>query len=50
MVKKNGWFAARTIGTEDIYKIYPESFLSKDHLKKMIDEAQTIVNAAILNN
>lgn len=44
---KNGWFAARPSGTEDIYKIYAESFLSKDHLNKIIDEAQTIVNAAL---
>jgi phosphoglucomutase len=46
---KNGWFAARPSGTEDIYKIYAESFVSKDHLKKIIDEAQTIVNAALMN-
>ena len=44
---ENGWFAARPSGTEDIYKIYAESFLSKDHLKKIIDEAQTIVNDAL---
>ncbi len=43
----NGWFAARPSGTEDIYKIYAESFLNKDHLKKIIDEAQMIVNAAL---
>ena len=43
----NGWFAARPSGTEAIYKIYAESFVSKDHLKKIIDEAQTIVNAAL---
>ncbi len=42
---QNGWFAARPSGTEDIYKIYAESFLSKDHLEKIIAEAQTIVNA-----
>jgi phosphoglucomutase len=47
VVAENGWFAARPSGTEDIYKIYAESFLSKDHLKKIIDEAQTIVNAAL---
>ncbi len=41
---ENGWFAARPSGTEDIYKIYAESFLSKDHLEKIIDEAQIIVN------
>jgi phosphoglucomutase len=44
---ENGWFAARPSGTEDIYKIYAESFLSKDHLKKIIDEAQTIVSDAL---
>jgi phosphoglucomutase len=44
---ENGWFAARPSGTEDIYKIYGESFLSRDHLKKIVDEAQTIVNAAL---
>lgn len=44
---ENGWFAARPSGTEDIYKIYAESFLSRDHLKKIIDEAQTIVNDAL---
>jgi phosphoglucomutase len=41
---KNGWFAARPSGTEDIYKIYAESFLGKDHLQKIFDEAQLIVN------
>jgi phosphoglucomutase len=50
VVTKNGWFAARPSGTEDIYKIYAESFLNKEHLKKIIDEAQTIVNAALLTN
>ena len=49
VITKNGWFAARPSGTEDIYKIYAESFLSKDHLKKIIIEAQTIVNDALLS-
>ena len=44
---KNGWFAARPSGTEDIYKIYAESFLGKDHLQKIFDEAQSIVNTAL---
>ncbi len=44
---KNSWFAARPSGTEDIYKIYGESFLDKNHLNKIIDEAQTIVNGAL---
>jgi len=44
---ENGWFAARPSGTEDIYKIYAESFLGKEHLKQIIDEAQAIVNDAL---
>jgi phosphoglucomutase len=44
---ENGWFVARPSGTEAIYKIYAESFLSKEHLKKIIEEAQTTVNALI---
>ncbi|MEO8772271.1 MAG: phosphoglucomutase (alpha-D-glucose-1,6-bisphosphate-dependent) [Ferruginibacter sp.] len=48
VITENAWFAARPSGTEDIYKIYAESFLSKDHLKKMIDEAQKIVDTSML--
>ena len=44
---KSGWFAARPSGTEDIYKIYVESFLGKDHLHSIQEEAQTIVNDAL---
>lgn len=40
----NGWFAARPSGTEDIYKIYAESFVSADHLKTLQTEAQKLVN------
>jgi phosphoglucomutase len=40
---KNGWFAARPSGTEDIYKIYGESFRGPDHLKQIQEEAQAIV-------
>jgi phosphoglucomutase len=47
IVIKNGWFVARPSGAEDIYKIYAESFLNIDHLKKIIDEAHTILNAAL---
>ena len=43
----NGWFAARPSGTEAIYKIYAESFISKDHLKQILAEAQSIVNGAL---
>jgi phosphoglucomutase len=44
---ENGWFAARPSGTEDIYKIYAESFLGADHLRRVLEEAQTIVNDAL---
>jgi phosphoglucomutase len=47
VITENGWFAARPSGTEDIYKIYGESFLGKDHLKKIMNEAQDIVNSAL---
>lgn len=46
VVTENGWFAARPSGTEDIYKIYAESFRGIDHLRNIQEEAQTIVNAA----
>ena len=44
---ENGWFAARPSGTEDVYKIYAESFQGADHLKQIQTEAQALVNAAI---
>ena len=44
---ENGWFAARPSGTEDIYKIYAESFLGEDHLKRLVEEAQVLVDTAI---
>ncbi len=47
VVAKSGWFAARPSGTEDIYKIYAESFLGADHLHRIQAEAQTIVSAAL---
>ena len=47
VVTANGWFAARPSGTEDIYKIYTESFISEDHLKQIQEEAKGIVLAAI---
>ncbi len=46
VVTENGWFAARPSGTEDIYKIYAESFKGTDHLQKILAEAQEIVNSA----
>ncbi len=44
---ENGWFAARPSGTEDVYKIYAESFHGEDHLKRIQTEAQALVTAAI---
>ena len=44
---ESGWFAARPSGTEDIYKIYAESFRGADHLRRILEEAQTIVSAAL---
>jgi len=46
VVTDNGWFAARPSGTEEIYKIYAESFIDDDHLQTIISEAQAIVSAA----
>jgi phosphoglucomutase len=46
VVTENGWFAARPSGTEDVYKIYTESFRGREHLKSIQEEAQAIVNAA----
>ena len=43
----NGWFAARPSGTEDIYKIYAESFVDEAHLQRLVGEAQVLVDAAI---
>ena len=47
VVTDNGWFAARPSGTEDIYKIYGESFKGQDHLMKILTEAQSIVDQAL---
>jgi phosphoglucomutase len=46
VVTENGWFAARPSGTEDVYKIYAESFKGTGHLQRIQDEAQAIVTAA----
>lgn len=46
VVTENGWFAARPSGTEDIYKIYAESFKGEDHLAQIQEEAQAIVAKA----
>jgi phosphoglucomutase len=47
VVAENGWFAARPSGTEDIYKIYAESFKGPEHLARLQQEAQQIVSAAL---
>jgi phosphoglucomutase len=47
VVTAQGWFAARPSGTEDVYKIYAESFRGDDHLKRIVSEAQKVVDAAI---
>jgi len=47
VVTKSGWFAARPSGTENIYKIYAESFQSEKHLQAILSEAQSIVNNAL---
>jgi phosphoglucomutase len=47
VVTANGWFAARPSGTENIYKIYAESFKSPSHLQIILVEAKEIVNRAL---
>jgi len=47
VVTKSGWFAARPSGTENIYKIYAESFCSESHLDAIVNEAQKIVDNAL---
>ncbi|MGE5118181.1 MAG: phosphoglucomutase (alpha-D-glucose-1,6-bisphosphate-dependent) [Betaproteobacteria bacterium] len=47
VVAASGWFAARPSGTEDIYKIYAESFIGAGHLQRILEEAQALVDRAI---
>jgi len=47
VIAQNGWFAGRPSGTEDIYKIYVESFRGRDHLRQIQDQAQRIVTDAL---
>jgi phosphoglucomutase len=47
VVTKQGWFAARPSGTEDVYKLYAESFRGKDHLRKIQNEAQALIGNAL---
>ena len=47
VMTKNGWFAARPSGTEDVYKLYAESFLGVEHLRRIQSEAQTLVSGVL---
>ena len=47
VVTENGWFAARPSGTEDVYKLYAESFTGSDHLRHIQEEAQAIIRRAL---
>jgi phosphoglucomutase len=46
-VTASGWFAARPSGTENVYKVYAESFKDQAHLDSIVEEAQGIVNNAL---
>jgi phosphoglucomutase len=50
VVTEQGWFAARPSGTEDVYKLYAESFRGKDHLKRIQEEAQALIGKALASN
>jgi phosphoglucomutase len=47
VVTAQGWFAVRPSGTEDVYKLYAESFRGSDHLRRIQEEAQAITSAAL---
>ena len=47
VVTENAWFAARPSGTEDVYKIYAESFRGPDHLAQVQEAARTLVSEAL---
>ena len=47
VITKSGWFAARPSGTEDMYKIYAESFRGEDHLERIVNEAREMVDGAL---
>jgi len=50
VVTEQGWFAARPSGTEDVYKLYAESFRGKDHLKQIQEEAQALIAKALASS
>ena len=47
VVTERSWFAARPSGTEDVYKVYAESFVSAAHLRDVVDEAKRLVTATL---
>jgi phosphoglucomutase len=47
VITKSGWFAARPSGTENIYKLYAESFRGENHLERIVEEAQAMVDGAL---
>jgi phosphoglucomutase len=47
VVTEHGWFAARPSGTEDVYKVYAESYLGAEHLERVLEEATAVVSAAL---
>jgi phosphoglucomutase len=47
IVTANGWFAARPSGTEEVYKLYAESFRGAEHLKRIQEEAQALIRKAL---
>jgi len=47
VLTESGWFAARPSGTEDVYKVYAESFRGVEHLECIIDEAKSVVSGAL---
>jgi len=50
VTSKSGWFAARPSGTENIYKIYAESFRDEAHLQRLLADAQSVVDAALADS
>ena len=47
VIAKSGWFAARPSGTEDVYKLYAESFRGLDHLRRIQEEARSLISRAL---
>ena len=50
VVTANGWFAARPSGTEEVYKLYAESFRDDEHLNTLVTEARALVTRALTSN